>query len=124
MKMDMKTIAAPAVSEMRFLLLCAGQNQVETHLENAKVPGAVSRMLSDEFRRLDLGSKRTSSDIDCSFYEIKPQGRNVLWFDIEIEEDQSSDSMFSMKINSPGISEGMDRQKYRAWIGARNLHIS
>ena len=55
---------------MRFLLLCAGQNQDETHLENVKVPGAVS-MLSDEFCRLDLDSKRTSSD--THFMKFNPK---------------------------------------------------
>jgi hypothetical protein len=82
--------------------------------------------LSDLMGNLDLNaeSERNSMDSDCSLYEIEPEGRQLPMLDLAIEEQPFDDASFYVCPPSPLFSSSTNRQRYRAWIGSRNLHIA
>ena len=83
------------------------------------------KAVSDNFRDPELDTtERTSMDSDCSLYEIESEGRHLLMLDLAIEGDACDDASFLVSPPSPLFSSSNNRQKYRAWIGARNLHIA
>ena len=108
--------------ELGFPLQCGGPRQETRRMDGLQWQRAALSQ-NCKGQELELDSKRTSLDSDCSFYEIEPEGRSTLRFEIELEGEEFDDAIFSFKTTCPG-TPGIDRKRYRAWIGARNLHIA
>jgi hypothetical protein len=65
-----------------------------------------------------------SSDSDCSFYEIESHASLMLHLNVEITAQETSSRSPSSKISPSQYSTGMDRRRYRAWIGSNSLHLA
>ena len=80
------------------------------------------------FDDLTIEADDFSMDSDCSFYEIESHLPLMLHLDVEITEKQASSyfqsSVISTSQYSSHYSTGMDRLRYRAWIGSKSLHLA
>jgi hypothetical protein len=60
----------------------------------------------------------------CSFFEIQPDGKRLLLLDLDIDDDIILQPNIPLRCPSSDVSFSANRPRYRAWIGAMNLHIA
>ena len=84
-------------------------------------PGVLDVASTDDLLDHDL-FECTSVDSDWSFYEIDTNGNKTFLLDLETGEEFLVQSIFSK--TSSESHKDQDRRRYRAWIGARSLHLS
>jgi hypothetical protein len=82
--------------------------------------------LPDLFEIFSYDADECSSDSDCSFYEIESHGHSLVQLDLEEEDADSVDSVFTA-FSQPNCSlllRSEDHRRYRAWVGSRSLHMA
>ena len=76
---------------------------------------------TDGLINLDL-FQSSSVDSDCSFFDIDTSGNQPLLLDLETDEEYTNYTTFST--SSLEQQNDRDKRRYKAWIGAKQLHLS